>query len=152
MGDVIRPAQLSDLPEVERIVESAYGGYVARIGRKPGPMLDDYAALIAAGRVQVLESADPGGMCGILVLVPQADAMLLDNVAIAPQAQGRGYGRRLIALAEQAAIDAGFDRLRLYTNEAMTENIALYARLGFRQTHLATEHGLRRVYMEKRLD
>lgn len=152
MSDVIRPARMSDLPEIERVVDQAYRGYVARIGRKPAPMLDDYGALIAAGRVQVLESAEIGGVCGILVLIPQADAMLLDNVAIAPQAQGRGYGRRLIACAEQAAIDAGFHLLRLYTNEAMTENIALYAGLGFRQTRLATEHGLRRVYMEKRLD
>jgi hypothetical protein len=41
--------------------------------------------------------------------------------------------------------------VRLYTNEAMTENIALYSRIGFMETHRAEERGLRRVYMIKTL-
>ena len=33
----------------------------------------------------------------------------------------------------------------------MTENIALYSRIGYVETHRAEENGLRRVYMSKRL-
>ena len=33
----------------------------------------------------------------------------------------------------------------------MTENIALYARLGYAETHRAEEKGFRRVYMAKPL-
>lgn len=77
--------------------------------------------------------------------------MLLDNVALRPEAQGRGYGRQLIAFAERVARDSQLECMRLYTHEMMTENIALYARLGFVETHRAEEKGLRRVYMAKDL-
>lgn len=77
---------------------------------------------------------------------------MLDNVAVAPEAQGRGLGRELLAFAEQRASDAGFREIRLYTNEAMTKNIDLYERFGYVETHRAVERGLRLVYMLKGLD
>ncbi|MGO4337007.1 GNAT family N-acetyltransferase [Labrys sp. KB_33_2] len=149
MVQALRLATTADLPAIEHIVEAAYAPYIARIGRKPGPMLDDYAALVRAGRVRV--SPLDGNVLGILVLIPQEDVMLLDNIAVAPAAQGRGLGRRLLQAAENLAREAAYRRIRLYTNEAMTENIALYARSGYVETHRVEEKGLRRVYMEKDL-
>ncbi len=142
-----RIATSEDRPAVEAIVRAAYSPYVSRIGREPGPMLDDYGALIHEGRVHVMERS--GGVIGILVLIPEKDAMLLDNVAVAPDAQGSGVGRAMLEFAEEAAIGAGYGTLRLYTNEAMTENIELYSRIGYSETHRAEEKGLRRVYMAK---
>lgn len=127
----------------------AYAHYVSRIGRKPGPMTDDYSALIAAGRLYVAERDN--AVLGILVLIPERDAMLLDNVAVDPVAQGSGLGRRMLEYAEQAAREAGYRTIRLYTNEAMTENISLYSRIGYAETHRAEEKGLKRVYMSKTL-
>ena len=144
-----RLATEGDLPVVADIVHAAYRHYIARIGRMPVPMQDDYAALIAAGRVWVAELA--GAVRGILVLIPRGDAMLLDNIAVAPDAQGRGLGRRMLEFAEAAALQAGYGAIRLYTNEAMTENIRLYTRIGYAETHRAEEKGLRRVYMRKGL-
>ena len=46
---MIRSAQPKDLAAVEAIVAAAYGIYIDRIGKPPGPMLDDYRELIAAG-------------------------------------------------------------------------------------------------------
>lgn len=113
-------------------------------------MLDDYASLIDAGRVHVAERN--GFVGGVLVLIPQDDAMLLDNVAVSPEAQGSGLGRMMLEYAERAAIEAGFRSVKLYTNEAMTENIALYARIGYAETHRVEEKGFWRVYMRKCLD
>ncbi|HSM43147.1 MAG TPA: GNAT family N-acetyltransferase [Afifellaceae bacterium] len=146
MSSTIRPAEASDLAAVERTVERAYAHYVERMGRKPGPMLDDYAARIAEGRVRVLES-DTHGVCGVLVLITQDDAMLLDNVAVDPAAQGSGFGRQLVAAAERAARDAGYAVIRLYTHATMAENIALYQRLGYRRAHRVTDKGFDRFYM-----
>jgi ribosomal protein S18 acetylase RimI-like enzyme len=145
----LRRATQDDLRAVEDIVRAAYSRYIARIGRKPGPMLDDYAALIADGRVLVAEL--DGSVQGLLVLIPQGDAMLLDNIAVAPGAQGRGLGRRMLEFAEHTSLKAGYSAIRLYTNEVMTENISLYRRIGYFETHRAEEKGLRRVYMLKRL-
>ena len=149
MSHDIRKAASADRPAVEAIVDAAYTPYVPRIGRKPGPMLDDYGALIQEGCVHVL--VDGGIVQAILVLRPEQDAMLLDNVAVAPAAQGRGYGRSLLDFAERTAAAAGFRSIRLYTNEAMTENVTLYARLGYVETHRGVANGFRRVYMTKAL-
>ncbi len=146
----IRLATSSDLAAIQAIVALAYGRYVPLIGRKPGPMLDDYAALIEGQHAYVMW--DGGDIVGVLVLIAEAEAMLLDNVAVHPDAQGRGHGRALIAFAEGLARKRGFKAVRLYTNEAMTENIALYGQLGFVETHRGDEKGFRRVYMTKRMD
>jgi hypothetical protein len=50
-----RLATLPNLPQVENITRAAYSGYIAQIGREPGPMLDDYASLIGQEQVYVLE-------------------------------------------------------------------------------------------------
>mgnify|MGYP001314961146 CR=1 FL=1 len=146
----IRLAGPEDRGAVEAIVQAAYAPYILRIGRKPGPMLDDYGALIVDERVSVL--VDRQEIRGLVVLIPDGEALLLDNVAVDPRAQGCGYGRMLLAFAEAEARRMGARALRLYTNEAMTENLALYGRLGFVETHRAVEEGLRRVYMTKVLE
>ena len=109
-------AAAGDLAVVEELVSSAYGHSVARIGRKLGPMLDDHAARIAAGRTHLLERNR--AVLGLIVFIPQADALLVENVAISPAAQGLGLGRRLMDFAEMRARAAGLLRLRLNTHVA----------------------------------
>jgi len=145
----IRPACPADATTVAAVVDAAYRPYIARIGKPPGPMEDDYAALIAAGQVWVLEHA--GGIAGIIVLLETAAGFLLDNVAVLPGLHGQGLGRALIAFAEAEARRRGDRAIRLYTHEMMTENMALYTRLGFVETGRAREKGFDRVYMEKPL-
>ena len=149
MRPKLRRATRNDLTAVQEIVQAAYTHYTARIGREPGPMREDYSFLINEGRVHLAERNDL--VQGILVLIPQDDTMLLDNVAVAPQAQSTGLGRMMLEFAERAAIEAGYPAITLYTNEAMTENIALYTRIGYAETHRVEEKGLRRVYMRKSL-
>jgi GNAT superfamily N-acetyltransferase len=147
---VIRRAQPTDRAAVEQIVRDAYSMYIERIGKPPGPMLDDYGALIAEGVVSVCEGSD-GTLAALIVLLPKPDHLLLDNIAVRPDRQGRGLGRQLIAFAEAEARRLGHAELRLYTHQKMTENIALYARLGFVETGRGQEAGYERVFMTKRL-
>jgi GNAT superfamily N-acetyltransferase len=146
----IRLADPADHAAVVALVLEAYAIYVPRIGRPPAPMLEDYDALIRDGRVHVLE--DDSGIAGLVVLIPEEHAMLLDNVAVKSAAQGRGYGRALIDFAEAAARAAGYRTIRLFTNERMIENLARYPRLGYVETHRNEEKGLRRVHFAKRLE
>lgn len=147
----IRAATPADVARIELIVREAYSPYIARNGATPGPMLDDYPARVAQGVVHVLES--DAGIEGLIVLIPEPDdgCMLLDNIAVSPTAQGKGHGRTLLQWEEDTAHRAGFSRIRLYTQEAMTENIAIYTRRGYAETHRATEIGLNRVFMQKPL-
>ena len=147
---MLRTARPDDRAAVEAIVEAAYSVYVERIGKPPGPMLDDYAELIEAGAVSVIEDGD-GAIAALIVLLAKPDHLLLDNIAVRPDRQGRGLGRRLVAFAEAEARRLGHAELRLYTHATMTENIALYTRLGFRETGRGREAGYDRVFMAKRL-
>ncbi|ARB30812.1 GNAT family N-acetyltransferase [Pseudomonas tolaasii] len=149
MSSSIRLATVGDVASIEAIVEAAYSPYIERIGRKPGPMLEDYRQRVEAGGVYVLD--DSGLVQGFVILLQEDGTCVLDNLAVAPTAQGLGFGRRLMDFAQQHASDAGYSAIHLYTNEAMTENIALYAKRGYLETHRALEHGLHRVYMSKRL-
>ncbi len=142
-----RRAVPEDAGAVTDVVRAAYVHYVARLGQQPAPMRADYAALIAAGSVRVAELA--GEIVGVLVLQASPDHLLIENVAVSPDAQRAGVGKRLLDVAEREAVTAGFGEIRLYTNEAMTENLAYYARRGFVETHRATEHGFSRVFFRK---
>jgi GNAT superfamily N-acetyltransferase len=151
---MIRPARPDEDAVLRDVVHAAYRNYIARIGKPPGPMLDDYARRIADGQAWVLEDAAPEGdgrIVGVLVLEEGAEGFLLDNIAVLPDCQGKGHGRALIAFAEAAARRRGWPEIRLYTHALMTENIALYARIGFAETHRVSEKGYDRVYMTKRL-
>ncbi len=147
---MIRRAGPGDRAAVETIVSAAYSIYVERIGKAPGPMFDDYIRLIDEGAVSVLEM--PGdAIAALIVLLPKPDHLLLDNVAVRPDRQGQGLGRRLVAFAENEARRLGHAELRLYTHATMTENIALYKRLGFAETGRGHQAGYDRVFMAKRL-
>jgi ribosomal protein S18 acetylase RimI-like enzyme len=145
----IRPAERGDAEVVRDLVRTAYSKYGERIGKEPAPMLEDYDALIRAGEVWVWD--EDGEVLGLLVIRPAEDHMFLGNVAVAPGHQGRGLGRRLVAFAEERATAYGLSEVRLYTNEKMHENLAVYARLGFEETGRGVDGGYRRVFMRKRL-
>ena len=112
-------------------------------------MLADYAAVIAHHQVWVAEAERQ--IIGGLVLIPEEDALLLDNMAVHPDYQGLGIGRALLELADAEALCQGYGALRLYTHETMTENIALYTRNGWADTHRGHHAGYARVFMRKRL-
>ena len=146
----IRLAEKGHLDDIRIIAHEAFSPYVGRIGRKPAPLLADYAQLIAAGNVWVgLENSTVAGFCG---LIAATDHLLLDVVAVAPARQRHGLGRGLIAFAENQALAIRAREIRLYTNEAMTENVKLYARLGYHEVARSTDNGYHRVHFAKRLD
>ena len=135
------------MAQLRSLAAAAYLPYVPRIGRPPAPLAADYAAIVARGEASVAVRA--GQIIGMIVLVVHADHLLLENVAVLPADQGRGVGTRLLEFAEARARELGLPAIRLYTNEAMTENLAYYQRHGYVETHRAVEHGLRRVYFIK---
>jgi ribosomal protein S18 acetylase RimI-like enzyme len=143
----IRPAQVENAAAITECVAAAYGHYIARIGKPPGPMLDEYTAVIQRHRVFIL--VDERRVIGVLVLIKQDKSLLLDNVAVHPEYQGRGLGRELVALAEKEARRLGYAAVTLYTNERMTENVEIYKKLGYTKTERKTERGYQSVYMQK---
>jgi ribosomal protein S18 acetylase RimI-like enzyme len=145
----VRRAEASDVAALTALAGEAYRVYVTRIGRPPAPMTADYAEAVGGGLAWV--AAEDSQIVGLLVLAVQPEHLLLENVAVLPSAQGRGIGARLLAFAEEQARALGRDEIRLYTNEAMTENLSYYPGHGYTETHRAEQDGFRRVFFRKRL-
>ena len=95
---MIRPAEASDAEAVRALVRGAYGRWVGRLGREPSPTGDDCARRIADGQAWVLD--DEGGLVGLVGLKDGLEALLIPSIAVAPAAQGRGRGRRLVAFRD----------------------------------------------------
>jgi GNAT superfamily N-acetyltransferase len=145
----IRPAEWHDLRAIKEIVEAAYAKYVERIGARPGPMEVDYGEALA--RADVFAAVADETVVGLSVLASQSDHLLIENVAVLPNHQGRGFGGALLAHAEGWARRLGHRQLRLYTHESMVENIALYEGLGYREERRGPKHGATLVFMAKEI-
>jgi GNAT superfamily N-acetyltransferase len=145
-GERPRRAVETDLGALREIVDAAYGKYLIRMDRPPGPMLRDMQPLVEAEQVWVVGRPITGL---ISLVVTDDDSLLVENVAVHPDAQGAGLGRQLMEFAEEEARRLDARRLWLYTNEVMHENIDIYAHLGYREFDRRNEGGYRRVFMEK---
>lgn len=149
MGEVsLRRARPTDVEKITRIVNAAFDLYVERIGTRPAPMDADYSAAVASSRVWVIEEED-GEISGVVVNEIRDDHLYLDTVAVAPEAQGRGYGALLLARAENDARELGLPEVRLHTNLAMTENQTFYPRHGYTETSRARQDGYDRIFYAK---
>jgi len=126
---VLRRATTPDADIIAAVTAAAYAKWVPIIGRKPVPMLADYAVAVRDHLIHVLESE--GTIIALIELIPEPDCLLIENIAVLPAHAGCGHGRRLMAHADRVAADHRLGKVRLYTNRKMTSNITLYQQLGF---------------------
>ncbi len=146
---MLRRATTADVPRRTELVQAAFGHYVERLGGPPRPMTDDYADVVRRHRVIVAERQ--GEIVGLVVLGVDPEGFLIDNVAVDPSHQRSGVGRALLERAESAARREGFDSIHLYTHERMTENLALYSRVGYVEYDRRPQGGASIVHLRKKL-
>jgi GNAT superfamily N-acetyltransferase len=146
---VLRPATIADAVHVTACVYRAFEHYVERIGRPPGPMLEDYEQVIQKRQVFVVETNK--GLAGVIVLAITGEGFLLDVIAVDPVYQNKGVGKLLLTFAEEEARRQGFASIYLYTHIKMIENQELYSKIGYLEYDRRNEHGLERVFMRKLL-
>ena len=148
MSDVVvRPAKPQDAPGIAACVCEAYVHYIERIGKQPGPMLEDYAEVI--NHFQVHIAAIDSKVVGAIVLKVTDEGFYLDNVAVRPSVQGKGVGRLLLELADAEARRQGYESIYLATHELMTENRSLYTRIGYVEYDHRVVNGYPRVFFRK---
>jgi GNAT superfamily N-acetyltransferase len=150
LAPILRRATDLDARSVDKLVAAAYEKYIPLIGRMPMPMLTDHTESIRANDVWVLDLG--GRILGVIELERRVDHVWIDNVAIDPTWQGRGLGRRLLRHAEDEARRLGLGELRLLTNERYVDNIAMYSRYGYHETHREPHLGTDLVHFEKTLE
>ncbi|MGD1878986.1 MAG: GNAT family N-acetyltransferase [Kiloniellaceae bacterium] len=145
----IRAARPADASVCERIAHAAYAKYVPRMEKPPSPLFDDYDAILAEGFTHVYELH--GEVIAMVTLIPRDGHLLLRNLVVFPDWQGRGIGRRFMTFAEQAAQRHGLAEVHLWTNEAMWENVPYYTALGYAVQGRRVVDGYKRIFMTKRL-
>lgn len=75
---------------------------------------------------------EDGRLLGCIFCKPEPpDCLYIGKLAVAPEAQRKGVGRRLLEAATEYAVAQGLSCLRLETRIELTENHGVFARWGF---------------------
>ncbi|KAA3451487.1 GNAT family N-acetyltransferase [Mesorhizobium sp. SARCC-RB16n] len=144
-----RPAEPADAAAIRDIVRAAYARWVPVIGREPLPMRADYDKAVAEHPFEL--AVEDGRIVGMIETMLAEDHLWIENVCVAPEAQGRGVGRLLLERAERQAVEAGRPEFRLLTNGAFEANVSLYRKLGYIIDREEPFMNGTTVYMSKRL-
>jgi ribosomal protein S18 acetylase RimI-like enzyme len=147
----LRRATAADVPALNALARAAYAIYVPLIGREPQPMAADWATLLPKQEVWIADG-EGGTARASLALDIRPDHVVVWSVAVAPDQQRHGLGRRLMAFAETRARALQRREIRLFTNERMERNLALYRRLGYVETGREQMSDRVLVHMRKLLD
>jgi GNAT superfamily N-acetyltransferase len=145
----IRRAGQADAAAIRELTRSAYAKWVPLIGREPAPMAADYDRAVREHMIDLLFMG--AGLVALIETVNKADHLLIENVAVAPPYQGRGYGKLLLDHADQLAASLGLPELRLYTNQRFVTNVELYGRLGYAIDREEPFMGGFKIHMSKRV-
>lgn len=113
------------------------------------------ASLASKAQSEIAFAAIEGGRIVACVFCrPEPGFLYIGKLAVAPDHQRKGLGRRLLAVAEKIAHERQLPALRLETRIELTGNHAAFAKWGFVKTAENSHSGFTRVTsieMQKRL-
>lgn len=149
MNEVVslRVAREGDADAIRVLTREAYAKWVDLTGREPLPMRVEYSDAVRKHRFDLLYVGS--SLAALIETVREGDYLLIENVAVLPAFQGRGFGTRLLKLAEELATSLELAGTRLYTNRLFVQNIRLYETLGYRVEREEELNGGVAVHMMK---
>lgn len=148
---VLSPIRESDAGEVLTVQRAAFVSEALIYGSADMPPLvqtreeleaelreaDGWVARIGPRLVGAIRTREQDGL------------LLIGRIVIAPDVQGSGVGRMLLAAAEE---HSGAAEAELFTGSLSEANIRLYERCGYEKTELVDQgDGTSQVFMRKRL-
>ena len=71
-------------------------------------MVADYAEAVRKHLIYLL--CVGAELAALVETIPKTNHLLIENVAVSPAFQGRGYGRKLMAYAEELAVRLGIGK------------------------------------------
>jgi GNAT superfamily N-acetyltransferase len=148
---LLRRAVAEDAAAVRAVTRAAYAKWVPLIGREPTPMSADYDRAVAEHIIELWE--EDRELLALIEVIPTATHLLIENIAVRPDQQGKGIGGKLLLHAEGLARSMGLDEMQLYTNAAFKSNLSFYARRGYQEFRRGmVVEGSVTVYMAKKLN
>ena len=125
----LRRAGPADAAAIRALTRVAYAKWVPLIGREPLPMTADYDRAVVAHMIDLLEV--DSNVVALVETIAADNHLLIENLAVHPDQQGKGLGDHLLGHACRLARGLGYGEIRLYTNAAFAANLAFYAKRGF---------------------
>src|SRR5215469_85250 len=135
---MIRPANSKDVDELLRLEDACFDH--DQLTRT------DFRNALRASRALILVYAEADRLAAYALLRMKGRQGHLQSLAVDPEARRRGLGRRLIAAAEEAALERGARHMQLELREDNGAAEALYESLGYRH------HGTWLSYYEDESD
>ncbi|ESW87343.1 acetyltransferase [Mesorhizobium sp. LSJC269B00] len=94
-----------------------------------------------AGRETVFVALQGGQIAGCVFALERPDDFYIGKLAVEPELQGQGIGRRLMQAVEFLARSRNKPAIELQTRIELTVNHATFAGLGFRETERTAHDG-----------
>ena len=133
MATTLRRGTLADSATIRDLTRLAYAKWIPLIGREPKPMTVNYDRAVIDNLIDLYEI--DGEAVALVEVIPHAQHLLIENIAVRPDHQGKKIGEMLLSHAETIARSLHLAELRLYTNAAFISNIEFYTRRGFQEFH-----------------
>lgn len=83
---------------------------------------------------------EDGKPAGYMAVVSEETEVEVLSIGVIPDAQGKGYGKEMMAQAETIAHAAGKTAVRLVTKVSNAHAIAFYEKLGYEQVKILANH------------
>ena len=139
---VIATATVQDIPALNELVNSAYRGETSRRGWTTEADLLEGIRTDEAGLLAMLENPSAtvltykvaGALLGCVYLDKQGNELYLGMLTVSPDAQTRGIGKELLAVAEAIAREKNCRVITMTVIPQRHELVAFYERRGYRPT------------------
>lgn len=138
---IIRPARLADLPRLTELLQLLFA-IEADFSGDPGRQRRGLELLLASENACLLAAEAAGEVVGMasgqstISTAEGGPALLVEDVVVLPQWQGRGIGRKLLAALVAWAEKRGISRLQLLADRDNAPALAFYEKLGWQTTRL----------------
>ncbi len=151
-----RLAGPDDAPEIVAVIHRGFAQYGGKLA-PPSGALGETVATVAErlGDERCIVALDGASLIGCVFYEVRDKEVYFSRLAVLPDYRGRGLARRLIAEVEAAARAARIAAVTLGVRIALTDNIAFFAALGYREISRHAHPGFSQptsLTMEKRLD
>jgi ribosomal protein S18 acetylase RimI-like enzyme len=143
---IIRIATPSDLAAIVACAELAFLAKNAPDTHGSAENDDELADQIRHQNLHVITEGTDPTVVGYISLVPIADHLFVDSIAVLPEKHDRGFGTRLLRFAELEAARLGLDSVRLYTQQTSPDAFAFYQYRGYTETDRCNDDGFPRVF------
>ena len=139
------PPDFSDWDDVRALILDAFASMDGRIDPPSSALrLTPQSMRADAGKGALLLAERAGDLAGCVFARARGDALYVGKLAVRPDLQGAGIGRRLVEAAREEARRLGLAMLELQTRIELTENHAAFARMGFVKTAETAHEGFDR--------